>query len=67
MRLQPVNGPVTGYIYDEKTGLLTATLDNENFATIYTYDAAGRLVKTEKESAVGIKKVSETLYHYGRP
>lgn len=64
MRLQPVDSPVTGYIYDEKTGLLTAMLDNENFATVFTYDAAGRLIKTEKETAKGIKKVSESFYHY---
>lgn len=67
MRLQPVNSPVTGYVYEESTGLLKAILDNENFATLYTYDGASRLIKTEKETAKGVKKVSETTYHYGRP
>lgn len=67
MRLQPVNSPVTGYVYDERKGVVTAMLDNENFATYFTYDAANRLIKTEKESTLGIKKVSESWYHYGRP
>lgn len=66
MRLQPVNSNVSGYVYDESRGLLTASLDNENFATIYTYDAANRLIKIEKETALGLKKLSETTYHYGR-
>jgi YD repeat-containing protein len=65
MRIQPVNSPVIGYVYDQR-GLITSTLDNENFATYYTYDAAGRLIKTEKETTGGVKKVSETFYHYGR-
>jgi len=67
MRVQPVNSAVTGYVYDEKKGVVTAMLDNENFATFFTYDAGNRLIKTEKESAIGTKKVSETWYHYGRP
>ncbi|MBI2269790.1 MAG: hypothetical protein HYU69_05460 [Bacteroidetes bacterium] len=66
MRLQPVNSPVSGFVFDDHTGLLMAILDNENFATIFTYDAAGRLIKTEKEYSGGIKKVSEASYHYGR-
>ncbi len=64
MRLQPVNSNVNGYVYDERTTLMTASLDNENFATFYTYDAAGRLIKVEKETALGIKKIKETNYHY---
>lgn len=67
MRLHPINSPVSGYVWDEQRGLLLAMLDNENFATLFTYDEAGRLVKTEKETKNGIKKVSETEYHYGRP
>jgi YD repeat-containing protein len=67
MRLEPLSAPITGYVYDEKTGLLKATLNNENFATYYTYDGAGRLTKVEKETAAGVKKVSETFYQYGRP
>jgi hypothetical protein len=66
MRLQPSNSPVTGYVYDQNRGLVTAVLDNENFATYFIYDAVGRLVKTEKETAAGVKKASETVYHYGR-
>jgi len=66
MRLQPVNSPVFAYVYDEQTGLLSAVLDNEIFATFYTYDNAGCLIKTEKETAVGIKKANETSYRYER-
>ena len=43
------------------------TLDSDNFGIRYTYDAAGRLILSEKETMQGWKKVSENTYHYGRP
>jgi len=66
MRIHPIDSPVIANIYDEKTGLLTATLDNENFATLYEYDDAGRIIRTKKETLKGIFKVTEMDYNFGR-
>jgi hypothetical protein len=65
--IHPIDAPITGYVYNPLTGWLTATLDNENFATFYTYDQAGRVIKVSKETKNGVKKISETSYHFGRP
>lgn len=64
--IHPVDAAIDGYVYNAATGWLTATLDNENFATRYIYDAAGRVVKVEKETKDGFKKITETSYHFGR-
>ncbi len=62
-RIQPVDSPVNGYIYDSHTGLKTAVLNNENFATYYTYDFLGRMTQINKETIKGIKVVKHNDYH----
>jgi len=62
-RVSPFNAAVSSYTYD-KSGNVTAILNNNNFATKYTYDAAGRLVKTEKETEKGFEKVSAYQYNF---
>lgn len=64
LRIQPADSPVSGYIYNNQTGILSATLDNENFATFYYYDGLGRLTRVDKETKNGVKKVKENEYHY---
>lgn len=66
-RVHPLDAPINSYVYDEKTGDLVAVLDKENFATKFTYDASGRLLKTWKETKNGFRKISENVYHYSRP
>ncbi|MCD6065593.1 MAG: hypothetical protein K0S33_419 [Bacteroidetes bacterium] len=63
----PKDAVVTGNVYNEKTGALVAQLDNDNFATFYNYDNALRLTSALKEYSGGIKKVSESEYHYAKP
>lgn len=66
-RFHPINSPMTSYVYDEDTGLLTAILNNDNMATKYYYDSAGRLIKVEEEIAdQGFVKRSDNRYNYGR-
>ncbi len=63
----PKDAVMTGNVYHEKTGALVAQLDNDNFATFYTYDNAMRLTSASKEYSGGIKKVTESTYHYAKP
>ena len=67
LAFSPKDSPIVGNIYDETTGLLLAQLDAENFATIYNYDSGGRITTTFKEYSGGIKKISDTDYHYAKP
>jgi hypothetical protein len=66
LNFHPVDAPIAGYVYDEKTGWIKAVLDNENFATFYEYDPAGRVILTKKETVQGIRNVSSTIYHNAR-
>lgn len=45
---------------------LFATLDEENFASYFEYDAAGRVTATYKETRLGVKKISESQYNFGK-
>ncbi len=66
-RFQPLDGGLTGYVYDTHTGELTYILDNNNLFTRYEYDAVGRLVRVYKETfQYGVSKISETKYNYAR-
>jgi hypothetical protein len=61
--IHPIDAKVSNYLYDYKTGLVTATLDNENFATFFEYDASGRVLLVSKETLSGIKKIERKIYH----
>jgi hypothetical protein len=67
LSFHPKDAVITGNVYNDKTGLLVAQLDNENFATLYDYDEAGRIVATYKEYSGGTKKVTSSLYHFAKP
>ena len=66
-RLHPVDAPFTSYVYDHWTGEVVAVLDNENIASRFQYDNAGRLVKTEQETREGFRRVTETTHNYQQP
>jgi hypothetical protein len=60
----PIDAPVTGQVFDLRTGRLTAQLDPENFASYYYYDAAGRIISTYKETRLhGVVKILEQEYN----
>jgi hypothetical protein len=65
-RVHNVSTPLTSSVYDTKTGLVTAILDEENFATKFIYDNAGRVTSTYKETRQGLKQVSKSEYNYSR-
>lgn len=67
LAFHPKDAVMTGNVYNAKTGALIAQLDNDNFATFYTYDNAMRLTSASKEYSGGIKKVTESTYHYAKP
>ena len=59
IRITPVNANIESFIYDPETRRLIAKLDQNNYATIYEYDAEGNLVRLKKETIDGIKTISE--------
>jgi len=61
LRMHPEKGNMTSYVYDLRDYRLQAVLDEENFATLYYYDDEGNLYLTKKETAEGIKTLSETV------
>jgi hypothetical protein len=66
-RVHPVDAPMTANVYNVKTGLISAVLDENNFATFYEYDEAGRLLRLKKETInYGIQIVKEYDYNYAR-
>lgn len=67
LAFHPKDAVMTGNVYEERTGLLKAQLDNDNFATLYNYDNAGRVVSTYKEYSGGVKKITENQYHFSKP
>ncbi|CAN5271436.1 hypothetical protein BH09BAC3_BH09BAC3_35200 [soil metagenome] len=63
LRLHPNNGNMKGFVYDLRDYRLTAVLDEENFASLFYYDAEGNLFLTKKETERGRKTISENITH----
>lgn len=59
-KMVPLGGNSKGFVYHPVTRKLTATLDENNFATFYEYDNEGNLIRTKKETDRGIITVSES-------
>lgn len=59
IRVFPVDGAMTTYVYDPATLRLTAELDERNYAKIYEYDEEGKLVRVKKETEKGIMTIQE--------
>ena len=62
-RVSPFEAVVNSYTYDN-AGLVTAIINNDNFATKYEYDPAGRLIATYRETPKGFVKTSRHEYRY---
>jgi hypothetical protein len=63
LRLHPNNGNMKAYVYDLRDYRLTAILDEENFASLFYYDAEGNLFLSKKETERGRKTISENITH----
>lgn len=66
-RLQPLSSAVTGYVYDDFSGMVTYTLDADNFYTRYEHDPSGRVTGVFKETNQGEIKLSKSDYGFKRP
>lgn len=60
IRVFPSNANMKSFVYNPINEKLMATLDENNFATLYEYDQEGNLVRVKKETTKGIMTVSES-------
>ncbi|MCC6463485.1 MAG: hypothetical protein IT260_23645 [Saprospiraceae bacterium] len=65
-RFQPLHADMTNYLYDTQAGLVTYTIDKDNFYQKIEYDAMGRVKKVSQETLQGLKTVAETNLNYYR-
>ena len=63
LRLFPADGNVQTYVYDPATFRLSATLDQNNFARLYSYDEQGNLYLVKAETLEGIMTLQVTNAH----
>ncbi|GAA4450453.1 hypothetical protein GCM10023092_06330 [Rurimicrobium arvi] len=60
LRIHPFESNTKAFVYDENTRRLMATLDENNFASFYEYDAEGSLIRTKKETEKGVLTITES-------
>lgn len=60
IRIHPFNASMKAYVYDPISLRLKAELNDNNFSTLYEYDAEGVLTRTKVETERGIQTVRET-------
>ena len=60
IRIFPVAANMKSFVYNAVNQKLMATLDENNFATIYEYDQEGNLIRIKKETSKGIMTQSES-------
>ncbi len=60
LRVQPRDGAMTTYVYNNENQRLEAVLDDNNYATFYYYDDEGQLFLVKQETEKGIITVQET-------
>jgi hypothetical protein len=60
IRMHPFNANMKSFVYDPVNLRLVAELDENNYSSFYEYDNDGTLIRTKKETARGIKTITET-------
>ena len=60
LRLFPSSGNMNSYVYDEQYRV-TSALDENNFATYYSYDGMGKLHLLKKETERGVQTIQESV------
>jgi hypothetical protein len=63
IRISPSVSEMKTFVYDNVNYRLKAVLDNNNYATLYFYDASGKLYLIKKETERGIMTVQESFEH----
>lgn len=63
VRVHQPEAEMTGFVYDNDTRRLVATLDRDNFALYNQYNAEGMLLRTRVETAKGVKTVVDGIAH----
>jgi hypothetical protein len=54
LRIQPIDGQLESYVYNQQNQRLEAVLDANNYATFYYYDDEGNLFLVKQETEKGI-------------
>lgn len=63
VRIHPYDGRLKTFVHDGLRRSLVAELDENNYATLYEYARDGTLIRTKKETAVGIMTLQESRSH----
>ena len=63
IRISPYTGGMTTSVYDPTNFLLRASLNVDNYATLYYYDEQGKLVLCKQETENGIVTLKEARSH----
>ena len=63
IRFSPFRSDLKSFVYDKDNYKLRAVLDENNFATIYSYDEKGNLFLVKKETPKGIETIKESREH----
>lgn len=63
VRFAPKTGGITTYVYDPTKFWLRATLNVDNYATLYYYDEEGNLTLKKQETEEGIFTITESRGH----
>lgn len=64
LRILPPSSTMKSFVYNPSTNDLMAELDENNYATLYEYDASGNVVRIKKETERGIMTIKESRVHY---
>ncbi len=60
IRISPAKASMKAFVYNPANLRLAATLDENNFATFYEYNAEGQLIRKKKETERGILTIQES-------
>ncbi|MBI3137596.1 MAG: hypothetical protein HYZ15_03320 [Sphingobacteriales bacterium] len=63
LRIHPFNAIMKSFVYNPQSLRLVSELDENNYASYYEYDDEGTLSRVKKETAKGVKTITETRSH----
>lgn len=66
LRIQPLDGGMQCYVYNQEDQRLEATLDGNNYATFYYYNDEGQLFLVKRETEEGVITVQESRAYMKR-